>query len=356
MKNLAVKLLINLLKIHSPPYKEEKAIRTLHNYVSELNYDEVYIDDVGNLIASYGQGPRIISLIGHIDTIPDFIPVHFDGNIITGRGAVDAKGPLTAMFIGASLAKRFIDLNRVKVYVIATVGEEGSSHGAWYLIKRGFKSDYVVIGEPSNGNGIVIGYRGSCKIVIKCSSKGGHSSTPWISESACDKLINIWLKLKDMFNGASSKEFSISLLKLSCGSNYTVLPKEGSAYIDIRIPIGSGIDEVLNNIRNGNMDFERCSFEVKDFVKPVTTPINAKIVRALVRSIIRANLKPKLLIKLGTSDMNLLHGTVSNEVVAYGPGKSELAHTDQEYIEVNELMTGINIYKNVIIEILNLLY
>src|SRR2546430_14526621 len=53
-------------------------------------------DEAGNVVAFWGSGPREVLLLGHIDTVPGFIPVRREGNRLYGRGAVDAKGPLAA--------------------------------------------------------------------------------------------------------------------------------------------------------------------------------------------------------------------------------------------------------------------
>ena len=68
LNNLLIDLTIDLLKAYSPTRNEEKAVEVLRNYALSLGYDEVFVDEVGNLIASYGNGDRKIALIGHIDT------------------------------------------------------------------------------------------------------------------------------------------------------------------------------------------------------------------------------------------------------------------------------------------------
>src|SRR5260370_8447950 len=59
-------------------------------------------DEAGNVIAFWGSGPREVLLLGHMDTVPGFIPVRREGNRLFGRGAVDAKGPLAAAITAVS--------------------------------------------------------------------------------------------------------------------------------------------------------------------------------------------------------------------------------------------------------------
>src|ERR1700686_4439483 len=102
-------------------------------------------DEAGNVVAFWGSGPREVMLLGHMDTVPGFIPVRREGNRLFGRGAVDAKAPLAAAITAvarqpAGAACRFT--------IIGAVEEEGSSRGARHLVNRK-APDQLVILEPS---------------------------------------------------------------------------------------------------------------------------------------------------------------------------------------------------------------
>ena len=70
--------------------------------VNELGFEQVNIDNVGNIIATKGAGDPCILLCGHMDTVPGQVPVRIEDGYIYGRGASDAKSPLIAMLLGAS--------------------------------------------------------------------------------------------------------------------------------------------------------------------------------------------------------------------------------------------------------------
>jgi len=334
----------------APQRGEQKAIEILKNYAEELGYYSVVIDSAGNLIAHYGEGNTVIAIIGHIDTIPWELPVSFDGYTIKGRGAVDAKGPLVAAFVGAALARELVDLKKVKVYTIAAVDEEGDSTGAKHLVKSGFRAHGVVIAEPSNTDGVVLGYRGSMRILVKCTSPGGHSSSG-TKNSACDKLITLWGKLESLYSGSSDVySHTPALLKLCCGEDAPVVPRYGEALISIRLAIGSSLENVTKNIGNILSNIDGCTWSLLDYTKPVKVSVNNPAARAMVRAVITNSLKPKILYKYGTSDMNIVYPDVSENVVAYGPGRSELAHTDKEEITVEELSKGIEVYRDFVKE------
>ncbi len=349
LARLAVDMLIDVLKAYSPTNHEERAINILKYYANELGYEDVVVDSAGNLIASYGSGSTSISLIGHIDTVPGELPVQFDGVVVRGRGAVDAKGPLVAMFIGASLARRFIDVKRFRVYAIAVTGEEGDSRGAKNLIRNGFKSNGIIIGEPSN-NSIVIGYRGSIKMKIVCRGVGGHSSSPPAGPSACDKLIELWSMIRSKYREYKAMGISASLIYLKCGEEHSSIhPRYGESIIDVRISVDRSVNDVINELSN-ILNAYPCEYRVLDYTNPVRVSINNAIVRSITRSLVKLGIRPRFTYKLGTSDMNLLYPIATRNIAAFGPGKSELSHSDGEEIGVNEIINGTYIYMNTIVE------
>jgi LysW-gamma-L-lysine carboxypeptidase len=358
LANLATDMLIDMLKAYSPTGEEYKAIEILKEYAEALGYEEIYIDEVGNLVASYGSGDTSIAFIGHIDTVPGELPITFDGEKITGRGAIDAKGPLTALFIGASQARTYIDTKNFKIYSIAVVGEEGDSRGARNLISKGFKVYGSIIAEPSNNTGIVVGYRGSVKVKIQCSSRGGHTSSPMVENSACVSLIENWNIISKSMNEFKYDKNSSSLLYLHCGNNtrYNIYPRYGEMLIDIRVSVNESIESIIKFIEGTVNKFKTCVYSILDSTPPVKVTPNNLVVRSLMRAILKQGVKPRILYKLGTSDMNLLYPYVTQNIAAYGPGKSELSHSDKEEITVEELVHGINIYRGSLIELHNILY
>lgn len=342
-------ILRSLLKIYSPSGYEERAVIEFIEKARSLGL-EGYVDDSGNGVVEWGRGERIIALIGHIDTVPGYIEVIDDGKSIRGRGAVDAKGPLAAMLAALSeiRLKRLVPEDMARIYVIACVGEESDSRGALGLIRRGFKADAVIIGEPTNTNKVAIGYRGSMKIRLECMSAGGHASSPWIYSSACEKLIEAWNSISTRYKSQGVGGISTALTMMSCGDYANVIPRSGYAIIDLRYPPGNrGWRDILGDIMGILPEGCTASLE-KDPVEPVEVRPTIPIVRSLLRAIGRNGSRPEVVIKAGTSDMNLLLGAVSTNMAAYGPGRSELSHTDYEEIAYEEFERGVAVYRDAI--------
>ncbi len=312
---------------------EEKAQTVLVKLCKELGL-HVEVDGVGNVIAS-NKGESRVWLVGHYDTVPGELPVSVN-EFVSGRGAVDAKGPLAAMLVAAATSE-------VPVTVAALVGEEGDSRGAKSL---DISADYVIIGEPSNLNGVIIAYRGGAHLRVTCKGRGGHSSSP--GDSALDKLMKSVIAFKLLAPGRKYEEPSAAVTVMRAGESFNVLPSLAEAEVDLRVPPGVDLEGLLSNFTE--VLEEGCSLEVRWSVPPVKVSPNDPVPRALVRAILKAHMKPRLLKKFGGSDMNVLHGKVKS-IAAYGPGDGKLAHTQEERVKVEDLRKAVFVYREAVKEL-----
>ena len=124
----------------------------------KLDFDEVTVDPMGNLIGRIGSGPRIIALDGHVDTVDvgdrslwDREPLSGDieDGILYGRGTSDMKGGVaSSVYAGGLIKKRGIP-DDVTLYVTATVQEEDCDGLCWQYIAKedGIRPELVVITE-----------------------------------------------------------------------------------------------------------------------------------------------------------------------------------------------------------------
>src|SRR5690554_2174869 len=155
MQEQSVRLLTNLLGIYSPSGKEGEIADFIAKEMKKLGF-QVGIDAVGNVIGTVGEGKPVIFLCGHMDTVVGIIPLRFEEGKIYARGAVDAKGPLAAMVMGAAQAAKDPDF-KGRILVASVIEEEATSRGIRELIKEGIEADYAIFGEPSGVENITIG-------------------------------------------------------------------------------------------------------------------------------------------------------------------------------------------------------
>ena len=86
-----VELLEEMVSIPSPSTQERELGQWLVTRLRAMGF-AAKRDEVGNVVAFWGSGPREVLLLGHMDTVPGFITVRREGQRLFGRGAVDAGG------------------------------------------------------------------------------------------------------------------------------------------------------------------------------------------------------------------------------------------------------------------------
>ncbi|MCK4714291.1 MAG: M20/M25/M40 family metallo-hydrolase, partial [Candidatus Aenigmarchaeota archaeon] len=327
-KERAVRLLEGLIRHYSPSREEQEAVKFLVERMKELGLD-ARIDEVGNAVATKGSGPEVL-LIGHIDTVHGELPVRNDGEFIYGRGACDAKSPLATLVMAASLVENL----PFKLIVAGVVEEESdSSKGAKHLIRK-IKPRHAFLGEPSNTNGVTIGYKG--RILAKCSAYApkGHSAS--LMENAIEKGLLFYEGLRKEFDDGTSfdKVMMNMTYAASSGKDFNVNPHEFKFAIDIRVPPDMSAYEMAERIvKKAPRDIKVNFTEILDGVE---TDMNDPAARALVKSIRKHGLKPRFVRKLSSSDMNIINSKV--RTVAYGPGESKLDHTDEERVKIEDYL------------------
>ncbi|KSW12589.1 hypothetical protein CF15_07700 [Pyrodictium occultum] len=342
----AARLLQSLVEAYSPTFMERDAARLLVEEAWRLGYSQAYLDDAGNArllvepMERVEEPPRI-ALVSHIDTVPGWVEPASPPCVVRGRGAVDAKAPLAAMVAAASLYRP----RRAVVEVVAAVGEEGPSHGAWHLVKTGWRADAVIIGEPTNTTKVAIGYRGGARLRVHCLGEPGHASSSWLYRSACSLVVEAYQAVEEL-SEATARGYTYTVTAMSCGSGGNVVADEATLVVDLRIPPGGSLEEALEKL--GRRLPEGCWAEKPgSWLPPVAVRPGSPAARALMRGLLAEGYRAQPVLKAGTSDMNILY-RVAGSIAAYGPGRSELSHTRHEEVTLAELDLAVRVYINAI--------
>ncbi|HUK49878.1 MAG TPA: M20/M25/M40 family metallo-hydrolase [Terriglobales bacterium] len=356
MQSYPVELLQEMLKTYSPSGSETQLSHLLHGHAQSHGLSS-RIDKVGNLICETGdRGPRVL-LCGHMDTVSGEIPVRREGDLLFGRGAVDAKSSLAAMFVGAIQAhERSLP---VHITVAGMVEEETTSRGVRELIRGNEHYDLAVFGEPSGVSNLILGYKGSVRLHVSFETTTGHSASPWLYKSSYDESFKFWTKFeKELLNNNSESKFtSITgcVTGSQAGDSTNTVPASASLDIDVRIPPGITVGEMTGRIRQLVEDYENHNPEVsvsiasKDESAPFLARDNSQVVSAFRWAIRNYLERPVAFVrKTGTSDINLFARTQDAPMLAYGPGDSSLDHTDDEHVSITEYLNSIEIYSAVL--------
>ncbi len=305
-------------------------------------------DEAGNFVGTVGTGPVEVVLLGHIDTVPGQIRVEERDGRLYGRGAVDAKGPM-ATFVSAALRLARADApRRLKLTVIGAVGEEGDSQGARHVVDR-YRPRYLVIGEPSGWDSVVLGYKGSLRLRYGLRRPVSHSAGP--QEAAPEVAFRYWQRVKALANELNSgkrvfDQLSPSLRAINTRSDGFTDCVEMD--ISLRLPLDFGPEELEPRLREWA---EGADLEIAYGDPAVKAGKNTPLVRSFLLALHEHGTEPRFKVKTGTSDMNVVAPVWECPMLAYGPGDSTLDHTPEEHIELAEYERAIDVLETALIKL-----
>jgi LysW-gamma-L-lysine carboxypeptidase len=332
----AAALLTALLLVPSQSGNETAVASMLVSLLLDAGFD-VDVDAAGNVIAAWGDGPETIALVGHIDTVPGDIEVRRDGDLLHGRGAVDAKGPLAAAIAAVSRQPRH---GPRRFLVVGAVEEETSSRGARFLAESMAPPAALVILEPSGWNAVTVGYKGSLRLRVSVEQPHAHGAGR--EASAPDHCLAAVRALHDRASACNADAGvfdQITIRVLAFASSSDGLMDRASMDIGVRTPPGCDIDALLAAARSS----APVEITVLGRAPGVRTDRGSPLARSFVAAIRDTDGAPRFKLKTGTSDLNILVPAWSCHAVAYGPGDSQLDHTPREHISIAELERAVSV-------------
>ncbi len=349
-------MLEKALKLYTPSLSEKPMAEFLADKCDDLGFEDIQIDEVGNIIARKGSGSPRIMLCGHMDVVPGKVKVRKEDDSLYGRGASDAKAPLMAMLFAAAS----IQNNNGTVFFVGAVDEEGNATGIKNLVKKEMNIDYAVFGEPSGIKQVTIAYKGRLAINLKVSvNNSSHASAPWLSKNAIQESMIFAKELKERLEKNQEGRtkgmlLTVTVTEIKGGTSHNVTPKECETIFDIRIPVDMNCKSIEQKIATcvKEVSQERgveAFYSILDETEPFEAPHNSAIVRAFTLGVMDIeHSRPTLIRKTGTGDMNVLGNQWNIPVVTYGPGDPHQAHTIDEKVSIDEYLRGIEIIKKML--------
>ncbi len=349
----AIELLTKLVSIASPSRQEAKASTYLAGWLNAQGLT-AQVDEAGNAVGTKGIGHREILLLGHIDTFPGEVPVCREGDILYGRGSVDAKGPLCT-FAAATAQVEVPDDWRITV-VGAVEEEAATSKGARHILQQRLidtqHPTVCIIGEPSQWDRVTLGYKGRLLMGIELKVPFTHSAGD--GRLPAEQAVDLWGQIETYCKTINQARKATSPFTMLDPSLRHIASQDDGSFgqvalsIGFRLPVGIGPTELEQNL----------SQLLKDTLPADTTAETTftghelaykgnksnRLVRAFLGAIRANEGKPRFVVKTGTADMNVVgpHWP-KTPIVAYGPGDSSLDHTPNEHISLNEYTKAIEV-------------
>ncbi|GEA31125.1 YgeY family selenium metabolism-linked hydrolase [Clostridium diolis] len=372
-KEKLIKLCQDIIRIQSYSGNEGEVVGCLEENMKSIGFDEIIVDKYGSIIGKIkGNRPgNKVLFDAHIDTVPvnnpeewkhDPFGAEIDEDKIYGRGTSDMKGSLAAMIIAAEFFAK--DNNRDfpgEIYIAGVVHEECFEGVAARNISELVKPDYVVIGEASELN-LKIGQRGRAEIVVETFGVPAHSANPEKGVNAVysiSKIINKLQEIKyeeDDFLGKGILE--LTDIKSSPYPGASVVPSYCKATYDRRLLVGETkegvlepiiklIDELKNESSNINYKVsyargtEKCHtgevIEGERFFPAWCYKEDEVFVQKTFKGLCDIGLNPKITNYSFCTNGSHYAGEANIKTIGFGPSKENIAHTIDEYIEIEQL-------------------
>lgn len=334
--------LFGLINRYSPTGQVTSAVNWLASKMMDLSFDQAFVDPVGNIVGLKGSGPRLMVLLGHIDTVAGEIEVRLEADRLFGRGSVDAKGSLAAFIDAVAAVSVEPDW---RICVIGAVDEEGASQGAKYVSSQ-YQPELAIIGEPSQWNRVTLGYKGVQNADLLVSLPMAHSSQ---GDSANDRLLAAWQTLLQRVNDYNQhKRMFDQILPtvLEMHSHTDGFKTHAKLSVSTRLPKAVSPQNWLDDWL-GSLQVVRVA-AVGQGLKAFKAGKNTELTRAFIAAIRDAGGDAAYVIKGGTSDLNIVAPVWNCPIVAYGPGVSDLDHTPDEHIHIDDYWQAVQVLKNVL--------
>jgi acetylornithine deacetylase len=348
IKKEAVALLQQLIETPSFSGEEDKTALLIQNYLTGKGIDfEVSNYNISAKNKYFDPAKRTILLNSHHDTVKpnkaytrDPFYAKIEGEKLFGLGSNDAGGSLVALIATFIYFYEKKDL-KYNLLLLAVADEESSGElGIRSMVPKLPNIDFAIVGEPTLLH-LAIAEKGL--LVLDCYAYGtaGHAAHSLGDNSIYKAMEAIkWFetyKFKDVSDTLG--EVKMTVTQIDAGEQHNVVPSSCHFVVDIRVTDKYSNQEVLDIVKNN------VRVEVKERslrLNSSSIPKEHEIVQAGIKLGREVYGSPTL------SDQSNL----SCPSLKLGPGDSLRSHTADEFIFLEEIYDGIDLYIKLLEEIL----
>lgn len=335
-----------------------------------------------NVIGQWKNGNTGKSLIlnGHVDVVPTGPETLWNespwsgsvrDNRIYGRGSCDMKAGLASGIFAIQVLQAIGFKPKGNVMVQSVVGEESGGCGTLTNIVKGYSGDAAIILEPTSLKVAPI-QSGALTFRLKIPGQATHAAMRWDGISAIEKynlihqsIIELEKERHQSFNvkyyKLSDRVAPINIGTIKGGEWHSTVPE--SVIVEGRLGVFPGesaldarnaFENHLKKVANSDVWLKENPPILEWFegqFESGQTDVNHSIIRALKHAYKNVNNNSAILegVTYG-SDLRLFTNHADIPAVLFGPGDVRLAHSANEYIEIEEVLTCVKIITNLIIK------
>ena len=333
-------------------------LRDLGAKVTTPEVPGVGVNVVGTLEGD-GNGP-VLMLEAHLDTVP--LPaaghqVRRTEDRLYGRGSCDTKASAAAM-IAAMQRLASADTLPGTIVFAGVADEEAIMLGAKALVDQVDGVDGVVIGEPTSLRPVRAS-NGFGRIRVVTHGRAAHTSKAHLGVNAVSAAALVVRTLEAEISVALADRAhplaGPALLTASVihgGGAPNIVPDRCEIVLDRRIAPGEDpqealaeIDAVLDRLRSDGHEITRD--EPFALLPGVATAADDPIVQAAVAAcwdVLGVRATPEGVPY--STDACYLSGVGNIPSVVFGPGSIDQAHTDDEWVDLDEVVRGVDVYES----------
>ncbi len=363
-----------LIRLPSESMHEKDVNAELARQMKEAGFDEVVIDPLGNAIGRIGNGPVILAIDAHMDTVGvgnldnwEFDPHvgdEVDGQV-RGRGSVDQEGGAAAFVTAGKILKELGLGDELTVYCTGTVMEEDCDGLCWkYIIEEtGLKPDLVISTEPTN-LGVYRGQRGRMEIAVSFRGVSSHGSAPERGINAIYHASRACLEIEKLNERLADDPFlgkgSITVTEFQSGSpSLCAVADFARIHIDRRLTVGETKESAVAEIEALVKDLD-ATVEVLHYDEVAYTGLRYGMEKYYPTWVVPAEhdavqrgaavhtdlFGSQPVVDKWTFSTNgvTIKGIHDIPVIGYGPGNEVLAHAPNEMVPVDDLVKASAFY------------
>ncbi|MBO9199137.1 MULTISPECIES: M20 family metallo-hydrolase [Niastella] len=349
LQQSAIELLKQLISTPSFSKEEDKTADILRSFLEKHG---VQVKNVQHNVyarnAHYDDSKPTILLNSHHDTVKPnknytldpFTPIEINGKLF-GLGSNDAGGPLVSLIATFLYFYDRTDLKYNLVLAASAEEEISGKDGIELVLPHIGNIDCAIVGEPTQMQ-MAVAERGLMVLDCVAHGKAGHAARNEGENSIYKAIKDIeWFqsyqfpKVSDLLGPV---KMSVTVIETD-NKQHNVVPAHTKFVVDTRVNELYTFEDILETIHK-NVQCE---------VTPRSTRLRSTSI-ALDHPLIKSG------IALGrtyygsptTSDKALM----PFQALKMGPGDSARSHTADEYIYINEIVEGIELYVRLLNEIL----
>ena len=358
------------------PGQEKEISECTLNIIREEGID-VYLQEVepgrNNVIAKIPgkSNGKSLTFNGHLDTVPPNDKMKsYESEIRDGRiyglGAVDMKGAVAAMIYSMFLLKRADICLDGDLFFTGVIGEESGGTGTRFLMNKGFKSDYFIVGEPTDMN-IVNSHKGCFLMDVIITGKAAHASMPEKGANAIGAMAFFITKLNNKYIPVLNTRYqegvgnpTISYGIIQGGKKVNIVADKCTLTIDRRwidseknIDLISEIEPYLKEVCNTNPDLKyevHATLPRDGYFGPLFLPGNHEFIDIAKNAMENAGLSAVVAGMQGWTD----GATILNRgfpTLVIGPGSMSKAHSEDEFVSIQEVIDAVKAYLSIALKV-----